>query len=641
LIRRFHHISLSFFLILFSGYGNVFCQDKDSTALTRFDEIEKHLRGLIEEIPALEAQVDISVTDVSVQEFLRAVANSSGLNLDIDPALNFNVVNNFNQVKVIDVLLFLVKHYQLEIYNIGNILHIYKVPEIKEIPPTVILSYDLERDYLSLEINDELLSSVAREITKTTNKNIVLSPGLEKQKVSGYIQDMSFDNALEKFAYSNNLLVNKSEDGFYLFEKVIPENIPVDTYTEQGNKSTRAVTQPGTFELYTEVYSQDSIDIHALNAPILEVVKEVSNKIGYNYIVSSALNGFTTISAKGISYDELLEYILKGSNNAFKKEGNVYFIGDKGQAELMNQKIVQLQYRTVDTVLSILPEDLITDLQIREFRELNSLLLSGPTTSIEKAENFIKEIDQLVPVLSIEVIIVDINKSFTIATGVDAGLGENDIQTSGQVFPYVDMQLNANTINSMINRFNGFGWVNIGKVSQDFYMSLQAMEDQGILNIRSTPLLSTLNGHGAQLSIGNTEYYLEEQVNIIGTQNPQTSTTQIYRPVNADLSITIMPVVSGDDQITLEIEVTQSDFTERISQYAPPGSVSRKFKSQIRVKNEEMILLGGLEEKRNSETSRGFPLLSRIPILKWIFSSRTKETSNTKLNIFIKPTIIS
>ncbi len=150
-----------------------------------------------------------------------------------------------------------------------------------------------------------------------------------------------------------------------------------------------------------------------------------------------------------------------------------------------------------------------------------------------------------------------------------------------------------------------------------------------------------MNGHETKLSIGNTEYYLEEQLNIIGTQNPQSTKIDTYKPVEAELSVIITPIVSGDDQITLEIEVNQSDFTARISTTAPPGKVSRTFKSQIRVKNEEMILLGGLEENRTNKTSSGTPFLSRIPILKWFFSTKTDEKSKSKLNIFIKPTIIS
>jgi type IV pilus assembly protein PilQ len=57
------------------------------------------------------------------------------------------------------------------------------------------------------------------------------------------------------------------------------------------------------------------------------------------------------------------------------------------------------------------------------------------------------------------------------------------------------------------------------------------------------------------------------------------------------------------------------------------------------VKNQETIILGGLEQKRKQDSSSGVPFLSRIPILKWLFSSRTKTDSDSRLNIFIKPTI--
>jgi type II secretory pathway component HofQ len=51
-------------------------------------------------------------------------------------------------------------------------------------------------------------------------------------------------------------------------------------------------------------------------------------------------------------------------------------------------------------------------------------------------------------------------------------------------------------------------------------------------------------------------------------------------------------------------------------------------------------MIGGLEEESTNETGSGTPFLSRIPIIKWFFSSRTKAKSKSKLTIFIKPTVI-
>jgi type II secretory pathway component GspD/PulD (secretin) len=53
-----------------------------------------------------------------------------------------------------------------------------------------------------------------------------------------------------------------------------------------------------------------------------------------------------------------------------------------------------------------------------------------------------------------------------------------------------------------------------------------------------------------------------------------------------------------------------------------------------------MIMLGGLEENQTNNSGSGLPFLSRIPILRWFFGSRTKTKSKSKLTIFIKPTVI-
>lgn len=620
-------------LLLFSRIG--FSQT-DSIWINRYNQISADLRSLESTIPGLDEKVNTSISGVSLNEFLRAIAKSSGINLSVDPKLSAQIINNFNDVKVIDVFLYLCQQYKLDISAIGNII-VVRQPEQEPIPPVCRIEYDSLNNSLSIEAEDEELSSLARKITEITGQNIIPAPGLSGQKVRGYIQKMPLAGALDKLAYSNNLILKNTEDGYYLLEKKIPEK------TEGLNSAVSLPKQEkdGTFKLASRLLGEDSLFLYAEKAPIGEVIKEISAKTGNNYVMASVPKGEVSLQVNGASYQEILRAVLSGSDNVFKKLDKIYVIGNKNLADLMNQRIVQLQYRAVDSIQSYIPKDLINEIETRIFREQNSIMLSGPVDKVADVERFIQQIDKLVPVISIEVLIIDYNTSYNISSGITAGVGTSTITTSGEVFPSIDINLNSQSINDLISRFNGFGWAKIGKVTPNFYASLKAMESQGILNIRSTPILSTLNGHQTELSIGKTEYYMEEQVNIIGTQNPQTSTSKIYKSVNADLSVIITPVVSGDDQITLKVEVNQSDFTARLSTTAPPGMVTRTFKSQIRVKNEEMILLGGLEEDNHSKTSEGVPFLSRVPVLKWIFSRRNEEKSKSKLNIFIKPTIIS
>jgi type IV pilus assembly protein PilQ len=185
------------------------------------------------------------------------------------------------------------------------------------------------------------------------------------------------------------------------------------------------------------------------------------------------------------------------------------------------------------------------------------------------------------------------------------------------------------------------GIVNLGKVTPLFYMSLQLMEQNGDLNINSTPLLSTLNGNEAKMSIGETRYYLEQSSNVITTQSTTVANSQVYKPLTADFTMSVNPIVSGDEQITLEIKVKKQSFTEQTAgKNGPYGSTTRDFQSLIRVKNQEMIMLGGLDEEIKDASGTGIPLLSRIPVIRWFFGNRSKKKSKSKLTIFIKPTVI-
>jgi type IV pilus assembly protein PilQ len=181
---------------------------------------------------------------------------------------------------------------------------------------------------------------------------------------------------------------------------------------------------------------------------------------------------------------------------------------------------------------------------------------------------------------------------------------------------------------------------NLGKVAPNFYVTLTAMESNSNVHQRQTPKLSTLNGHAASLSIGNTEYYAISTQNVLGSLSPQTVVTQQFVPVEANLSIDITPFVAGDDEVTMNIAVNITNFTSTTTTItSPPPTSTSKFKSIIRVKNQDMIVLGGIESTQVSESGSGWPILSRLPILKWIFGTHTKSNTKMVSIVFIRPTI--
>ena len=58
------------------------------------------------------------------------------------------------------------------------------------------------------------------------------------------------------------------------------------------------------------------------------------------------------------------------------------------------------------------------------------------------------------------------------------------------------------------------------------------------------------------------------------------------------------------------------------------------------MKNQDMVVLGGLDDKKSENSSSGVPLLSRIPVLKWFFNQQKNIKDKKELTIFIRPTVI-
>ena len=300
-----------------------------------------------------------------------------------------------------------------------------------------------------------------------------------------------------------------------------------------------------------------------------------------------------------------------------------------------------MENRTIENVKSSIPKELIQDLDVNEFAELNGLIVTGPARKVGELRTFLSSIDVVVPLVQIDVMIVISDRTNTVKSGMKMGLGDKPTVTSGTVFPKLDVNLGANTLNSILNTINGFGIVNLGAVTENFYMSLNLLESNGIINVESTPKITTLSSHLASVSIGQTTYYQEQQVNFQNTVvNQGVLTSKIWKSVDANLTVKIKPFVSSDGNVTMDITLTNDDFEGvKVDPTAPPNATKQTFESVIRVQNGDVVLLGGLDKKQNNNTGEGVPLLSRVPVIKWLFSSREKTKRKYKLHIIVRPTV--
>ncbi|MBL4653533.1 MAG: hypothetical protein JKY53_11845 [Flavobacteriales bacterium] len=516
-----------------------------SIAQDRFDELKHTLDVLSADVPGLNEQVELSVSGVSLQEFMRGIASAHNLNVSINPSIKINVVNNFSNARVADVLLFVCKQYDLDINFIGSIMSFnkYVSPPAEPIAykaKNLKITYNNQTDFLSIDLKRDSLDLVVREITKLSFKNVVIAPELENELVSGYIQNRPFANTLEKLAFANNLKISSTDDNFFLIEKNTDattannSNSRNNSRTNKGNNRTANKTQG----LILSIDDNDMLTVDAKDVSIAEIVDAVATEALKSYFLFSEPQGNTTLYIENVSFDDFMTYLLNGSDYTYKVEEQVYLIGERKLERLRTTKMVQLQNRTVESIIDYIPAELKTGVDIKEFLEMNSLVLSGSTPQIIEIEKFIREVDLVVPVILIDVMVLDVSNTNSLSTGLKIGVGNRPgTEGEGTLYPGLDFGVSTGAINDLLGLFNGYGIINLGQVVPDFYVQINALESEGLLNKKSTPKLATLNGHEASMSIGETEYYAETSSNIVGNQTIGVSNSIIYKSQNADLSI--------------------------------------------------------------------------------------------------------
>lgn len=632
-----------FILSLFIFSTQIFAQQNIDELGKQFDDFSKTKKGIND-------VVKIDVSGLSLNDLISSIAEEHQLNVSVDSDLNNPVVNNFFDVTVKDVFLFLVQKYDLEVNFMSNIIVFKKRKEVKvvekKIAKVIDVSYNNQNDFLSIKLENDSLPSVAKAIVDKSGKNIVLSQDVKSLKVSSYILNRPFDQVIQMMAKSNDLIASKDDNGvFYIEKNTAPKEVAANSLNKPNSKEKQKPASGSEGFYDVEVNEKGFLKVKANVADATDLLIEAAEKLNVNYyIYNKPENEKTSLLANNITFDDLLEHVFKGKKYTFRNKDGFYLIGEQITEGLRSTELIQLENRSIESVLTSLPKVFSEKVEIKEFVELNSLIVSGSKNSIEELKLYIKQIDKVVPLVQIEVIIVQYNKSYDIQSGLKAGLDKiNQAQTSGVLFPTTDMTLNNTSVNSLIDAFNGLGFIKLGKVTDAFYLNLKLLESNSAIKIESTPKIATLSGHEATLSIGETSYYFEQNNRILNNNignGGDILNSGTWKSTDANLSVSIKPYVSADENVTLTINVEKSAFLGRAGENAPPGKATQKFQSLIRVKNGEMILLGGLDELKRENSGSGVPLVSRIPIIKWFFSSRKKAKGDSKLHIFIKPTIV-
>lgn len=177
---------------------------------------------------------------------------------------------------------------------------------------------------------------------------------------------------------------------------------------------------------------------------------------------------------------------------------------------------------------------------------------------------------------------------------------------------------------------------------------LSALEEQGDIRVISQPRVVTMNNQPALIKVATDEPFFSSTV-AQGTAGSGNIVTEQVRSVTVGLVLSVTPQISEDGWIMLDVtpilsrlrEIRESPGAERGEGGATAPVLDVKQSSGlVRMKDGEMVIIGGLIQEESSETERKVPFLGDIPYLGRLFKGTYTAKKKSELVIFLSPKII-
>ncbi len=179
---------------------------------------------------------------------------------------------------------------------------------------------------------------------------------------------------------------------------------------------------------------------------------------------------------------------------------------------------------------------------------------------------------------------------------------------------------------------------------------VEALQEQGKVDIVSQPHIRTLNNQSALIKVGTDRtFFRREQSTGTTAAGAQTFATDVPQVVTEGIVLSITPQVSKAGWITLDVSpvVTRvSSVSEVLDdngvvQSTAPNLDISQTSSLVRARSGETIVIGGLIQSQETEARRSVPVLSRIPLLGRLFRSNYTIETRKELILMVTPRLIS
>ena len=263
----------------------------------------------------------------------------------------------------------------------------------------------------------------------------------------------------------------------------------------------------------------------------------------------------------------------------------------------------------------------------------NTLIVVAPPRIQQIYERLIKMLDKRRPQVLIEVTLVTLDTSDNLSVGIEiSGANAREdwrwLTFSSFGLSAVDLATGALTLQPG----TGFNGIVVDPHTVD--VVLRALATDGHSKVLSAPkILVNDNTTGTLTSVAESPF---TSVNASQT----VATTSFAGYASAGTTVTVTPHISEGEHLQLVYAVTLNSFTGVGGAGIPPPRQTDSLNSTVTVPNGHAVIVGGLKRRDLSQTVSKIPLLGDIPILGYLFSSRSLGEAETTLFVFIRPVIL-
>ena len=293
---------------------------------------------------------------------------------------------------------------------------------------------------------------------------------------------------------------------------------------------------------------------------------------------------------------------------------------------------------------------LLRKVSIRADMETNALVVTAARADFKIIEQVIEKLDVRRLQVYVEALIAEVDTRTTQELGVQFGIGDGVRADRRGVVGGTNFEVGASLQSVLANPLAAGAGLSLGFVDGTITLPdgtevynltalAKALEGQTDANVLSTPNILTMDNEQAEIIVGQNVPFLTGAYTQINEGTAVANPFQTVERRDIGLTLRIKPQITEGSAIKMEIFQEVSNVAQR-GEALDLVTNTRSLETTIVAENNQMVVLGGLIQDDLSNNVQKVPLLGDIPLLGNLFRFKGKTRRKTNLLVFLRPQVI-